>query len=186
MPTSKGITTIPNTAAMAGPAQMTQIATDVDARLPASVAKATDLSTLPDKWPGRLQTVDEDGVTYVYTGSTNGWQALAAPVQSGTITPATNVVVDSRSYLKRRGKQVTMLLAVGRTSGVFSTNQDLATIPAAFRPVTGTIGVMGVYTTGAAPGTCSVYVRTDGGIAIAGYSTVNGATSMVVVVSYEI
>jgi hypothetical protein len=186
MPTTKGITTIPNTAAMAGPAQMSQIAADVDARLPASVPKVADLAALPDKWLGRIQSVDEDGGTYIYTGTTNGWQALASPVVSGTITPATGVSIDTRSYLKRRGKQVTMLLAVGRTSGVFSTNQGLATIPAAFRPVTGTIGVMGVYTTGAAPGTCSVYVNTDGTIAIAGYSTVNGATSMVVVVSYEI
>lgn len=186
MPTSKGITTIPNTAAMAGPEQMTQIATDVDARLPASVAKVTDLAALPNKWPGRLQTVDEDGVTYVYTGTANGWQALAAPIQSGTITPTANMVVDSRSYLKRRGKQVTMLLAISRTNGPITSQMQLATIPAAFRPVTGVIATTGVYTTGNFPGVAGVYISPDGTVATNGYSTTQSATIIVVIVSYEI
>lgn len=185
MPTPKGITTIPNTAAMAGPAQMSQIAADVDALLPASVPRVSDLATL-SKWPGRMQMVDADGVTYVYTNSTDGWQALAAPVVSGTITPAANITVDSRSYLKRRGKQVTLLLTVARNSGTFGANQGLATIPAAFRPVTGTIATTGVYTTGAAPGVVGVYVNTDGTVATNGYTSTTGAVSLIVLLSYEI
>ena len=185
MPTSKGITTIPNTAAMAGPAQMTQIATDVDARLPASVAKITDLSTLPDKWPGRLQTVDEDGITYVYTGSANGWQPLAAPVVSGTITPSANISIESRSYLKRRGKQVTLFLSVSRQAGI-AANLSLCTIPAAFRPVTGTIGVMGVLTSGPNPGAAGVYVNVDGTVQTNGYVTNSASVTMLALLSYEI
>lgn len=137
-------------------------------------------------WPGLLwvNTEDTDGAVYSYQ-PTYGWRIVAAPTVTGVITPGPSVSIETRSYLKRRGKQVTMFLALSRTNGI-QTGQVLATIPADFRPTTGTTGVMGLLTSGGAPGAVGVYITTDGNVQTNGYVTDVRSLTMFFVISYEI
>ena len=90
MPTSKGIRTVANTAAMQGPAQMTGIAEDVDARLPDSRPTVASLAQVTPLWVGRLMTVEADGSIRKYNGTSWDLVYLPKAYQDGTVNAATD------------------------------------------------------------------------------------------------
>jgi hypothetical protein len=71
VPTGKGIQLITNQSPMAGPAQINQVAQDVDELLDSSVATPAALGTLPaaEKWPGRLMMARDTKGVYLYDGT---------------------------------------------------------------------------------------------------------------------
>lgn len=93
MPTSKGIRTVANTAAMQGPAQITAVAEDVDKLIPDAVDKVSDLATVSPLWPGRLLSVNADKTVWRNVdGTSSGWKRIAGGHELspwGTTTPET-------------------------------------------------------------------------------------------------
>lgn len=145
-------------------------------------------TTTPDNIYYPLGT---DGVAPLHTVFAN----LASSVQTaltasrvitdGAISPAANVTIEARSYLKKEGSRVTLLLSVQRTGGI-QAGVALATLPVGFRPTSGTVGVMGVLTAGGAPGAAGVYINTDGTINVNNYVTDTRSLYMVFSVTYYI
>ncbi|ROS52919.1 hypothetical protein [Frigoribacterium sp. PhB24] len=93
MPTSKGIRTVANTAAMQGPAQITAVAEDVDSLIPDAVAAVADLAKVAPLWPGRLMSVNADKTVWRnIDGTATGWKRIAGGHELspwGTTTPET-------------------------------------------------------------------------------------------------
>lgn len=127
-----GYAALTNALAPVGPAQMTAINAFWDERLSDSRADSGAFPTYSDK-PRGYQIVAED-TDAVYLRGASNWRKIFEPDAVATLTPETGYVIGGATDVISRLGLVNAVLSLSKTSGNFTTNTDIATIPAGFRP----------------------------------------------------
>jgi hypothetical protein len=104
-------------------------------------ATARNAMSAPELRTGILVSQKSDESLWLCTDAAGpDWVKVGSSRASGTITPATGYTVQAASDITKENDVVVLVLDVIQNVGNFTSNTDIATLPAGFRP-TGTVSV---------------------------------------------